>query len=518
MRNALALASILALTACTVGPDYKGPRIAFPESWSSPSQPEQKPVSVIADAPLPLNWWTLFNDPTLTAYIEEGLKHNADIEIAAARVAEARAILRLADANYYPEISGQAAGQRIGGSRESRMAGGSGRTYNNFSVSAILDYEIDVWGKFRRTSEAARGQWLAQKANRDAVRLAVASDIATGYFNLLALDGQVRVARNTIATRKSGTDYQRKQYNAGQIDVLTIRRAEAELAAAEATLPQLEQALAEQQQALSLLLGRSPQEIVSNAPKASRSVASLPVAPVMPADAPSTLLQRRPDIYAAEQSLVAANADIGVAIANYYPSFSLSALLGLASGDIDRLLRSSARTWDAGASAAMPILDFGRTGANVDAAKARYEQALASYKQAVRQAAGDVSNALSAIRTSQDRAAAQARQVRANEETVRAARLRYNAGYATQLDKLDAERQLFQAQLDQIDAERERLTATVTLYKAIGGGWADPVPVEEAAEDNAPPSEAAAAEKEPRQPARPKKKPAAPVPFKMQRR
>jgi len=468
MRKLSLLLMATMLCSCEVGPDYEAPSFALPESWFAE---EKKPV---ADAPLPLDWWTQFNDPTLTSLIEEGLAHNSDIALAAARVAEARAVLGLTEASLYPVLSAEAGASRTSRSRESTFNGtglSSSKPYNNFTLSAVLDYEISLWGRLSRASESAEAQLLAEKANRDAVRLAVASDIASGYFALLALEEQIAVTKQTIATRDTAQQYQEKQYKAGQIDVLSFERAQAELAAAQSALPALEQSRAEQQQALSVLLGRSPKEIVTAPPQAGMSLAALPVPPALPADAPSALLKRRPDIALAEQTLIATNAEIGVAIADYYPSFSLSALLGLAGVEIDRVLRSSARTWELGANGAMPILDFGRTASNVEAAKARSRQAIAQYQQTVRIAFAEVANALSATDTSARRWQALSQQVASYQETARVARLRYDAGYASQLDLLDAERQLFAAQLDLIAAAQARLGATVTLYKALGGGW-----------------------------------------------
>jgi multidrug efflux system outer membrane protein len=480
MRKLSPLALLL-VTACMVGPDYEQPKLDLPSVWSQEEAAKTTAADVQHEA-VQKDWWNEFKDPTLTALVEEGLKANADLALAAARVAEARAVLRLNDAQLYPNISAQANATRVGPGEESRAgATTGGKPYNDFTAAAVLDYEIDLWGKLRRASESAQAQLLSQQANRDAVRLAVASDIATGYFNLLALNAQEKVTRSTITSRKTSFDYQRKQYDVGAIDVLTFKRAEAELAAAEATLPLIEQGRIEQQHALGVLQGRAPKELIEKPLTSTQNIAALPVPPHMPSAAPSSLLQRRPDIAASEQALIAANAEIGVARAAYYPTLSLSALLGVASADIDNLLKGSAKTWQLGAGGAMPILDFGRTGANVDAAEARKEQALVSYQQTVRLAFVDVANALSAVRTSENRTQAQIRQVKANEETVRVAGLRYNAGYSTQLDQLDAQRQLFAAQLESIAAMQDRLAATVTLYKALGGGWNEPAAAKTAA-------------------------------------
>lgn len=469
MRKLLLISTLL-VSACTMGPDYERFAFELPDVWG-----KEAPAATAAaeDKKLPTEWWTQFHDPALTALVEEGLAANGDLALAAGRVAEARAILNLRDAQQYPTLSAQANADRTSRSSEARFGGFAtpSKPFNTFGISAVLDYEISLWGRLQRATEAARATLLSEQANRDAIRLAVASDIATGYFNLLALDAQAAVTRDTIGTRTRTVDYQTKQYKAGQVDVLTQQRAEAELAAAEATLPLIEQARVEQQNALSILLGRSPKAILESPIARTATITDLPIPPVMPVDAPSTLLERRPDVSAAEQQLIAANANIGVAKADYYPTLSLSALLGLSSSNIDRLLRNSARTWSLGAASAAPILDFGKVSANVETSEAQKAQALANYQQVVRLAFGDAANAMNRVKTSDERVLAQTRQVKAYQESARVAGLRYDAGYATQLDQLDAQRQLFLAQLDLINAMQERLSASVTLYKALGGGW-----------------------------------------------
>lgn len=470
----LSLTAALLLTACAVGPDYEGVSFDMPESWAETQSASATTDAAAETVPVQKEWWKLFGDPTLDTLVEEGFAHNSDLAVAAARVAEARGILRLTDADLYPTLSAQAGATRVGPSEESYSGSIRNKPYNDFNVSAVLSYELDLWGKLRRASESAKAQLLAEEANRDAVQLALASDIATGYFNLLGLDQQVDVTRKTVASRQSAFNYQRKQYDVGAVDILTYQRAEAELAAAQATLPALEQAKTEQANALSVLLGRSPQQIIEGTVERKAELNALPIPPLMPADAPSTLLERRPDISAAEQQLIASNALVGVAKADYYPSISLSALIGLASLDVDNLFKGSARAWNTGAAATMPVLDFGRVGGNVDAAEARKQQAWLNYQQTVRAAFADVGNALSRVKTTEAEAFAQLRQVKANQESLRIASLRYDAGYATHLDQLDAQRQLFASQLAQIDARQRRLSATVTLYKALGGGWVDP--------------------------------------------
>lgn len=467
----LTLTALLLVTACKVGPDFESVKLDLPASWNV-ARNESTPAP--APAPIPLDWWKSFNDPTLTALEEEGQRANDDIALAAARVAEARGVLRITESNLYPSLVVQGNATRTGVSAE-RNFGGIGRIapkpYNDFGLAAVLDYELDLWGRIRRATEADRALLLAEKANADAVRLAVASDIATGYFNLLALDAQIHITEQTIQSRRGSVGYQSKQFEVGVIDSLTLRQAEAELAVAEAVLPSLQQAQLEQHHALSILLGRSPDAILNQSIAREAGIDTLPTPPVMPTDAPSTLLERRPDIFYSEQQLVAANAQIGVAYADYFPRFSLSALLGLNSSETNRLFRESAKNWNFGANFVGPVIDSGTIAGNVDAARARTDQARANYRQTVRLAFTDVSNALTAIQTNQARLEAQTRQVKARADTMRVSGLRYEAGYSTHLELLDAQRFLYQAQLDRIEAMRDCLSATVTLYKALGGGW-----------------------------------------------
>lgn len=489
----LPLIAMLMVTACKVGPDYEATAIAFPDSWMVSDSAQVQAI--------PLAWWTRFNDPTLTTLVEEGIAHNGDVELAAARVSEARALLQVSESDLYPTLSYQVGATRASQSSEARFGGlGSipSKPYNNFSLSAVLDYEIDLWGRIRRSNEAARATLLAEKTNADAVQLAVASDIASGYFNLLAIDAQLRITEQTIASRQSSFEYQEAQYKAGAVDTLTYRQAEAELAVAQAALPALQQARVDQENALSVLLGRSPRAIMEQRITGTQTLASLPVPPVMPSETPSTLLTRRPDVVSAEQQLIASNAAIGVAKADYFPTLSLSGLLGLSSADIDRTLRNSARTWNIGANMAGPILDIGRIGGNVDAAKARKDQAMATYQQTVRNAFSEALSALHRIDTSAARVQALHCQVNARSESMQVANLRYDAGYSNHLELLDAQRYLYQAQLDEVEAQRDRLTATVTLYKALGGGWSEAdTPARNDAAANAPREEETTRAKQP---------------------
>lgn len=468
MRLISALLLTVSLSACAIGSDYKKPETALPEQW-----PWAQDVNAQANQVISKDWWNQFNDPALTALIEEGLQANADLLVAAARVSQARAMLTNSQSELYPTLDAQAGAVRVKNSAESASGAVSSKPFNDLSLGAVLNYELDIWGRIRRSNESAREQLLASQAARDAVHLAVASNIALGYFNLRALDMQLDITEHTIESRQDALEFQRKQYDMGGENALAFHQAEAELAVANAQKPALEQLRAEQESALAVLLGRSPREIVQGKVNVGHEIDNVTIAPALPNNLPSYLLERRPDIAAAEHGLIAANANIAVAKADYFPRLSLSGLLGLASNDADDLLRSSARKWQFGANAAMPIIDFGRTSSRVDAAEAAKEEALVNYQQTVRVAFKEVMDAMSAENTSQAREKAQMQQMKSRAETLRLSDLRYKSGYSNYLEVLDAQRYLYQAQMDRVAARRDRLSALVNLYRALGGGWGD---------------------------------------------
>lgn len=468
--NKSPLLLLLFVSGCGfLGADYDRPALPLPDRWQGTDR--------LCVVPPPLSgWWQSFGDVKLNALIEEGLAANDDLAMAAARVAEARAQLDLRHAYFFPEIDAEGNVSRTRNSGRARFGGFSSvsKPFNNFGLSAVLNYEINLWGKITYASDAARARLLASEASRDAVRLAVASDIAAGYFNLRMLAAQMVITDNTIRARQAAYDYREKQYRHGAIDALTLRQSESELAATRTQKPPLKQALAEQQTALAFLLGRDPKTMATVSIMPADPAAALPAPPVWPTDLPSTLLNRRPDIQAAEQALIAANAEIGAARADYFPTVSLSSLIGLASSQTSQVLQASARRWQVGGDLSMPLLDFGRTSANVDTAIARKDQALAAYAQTVRLAFKETLDAMYARQTARDSAQAQEALAAASGETLRLADLRYKAGYSSQLEMLDAQRTLYQAQLGLVSAEHAQLIAAVNLFKALGGGWEAP--------------------------------------------
>lgn len=461
MRKALCLWLVFILAGCAIGPDYQRPSVDLPQNWP-----------VVSDG-ISSASWRIFNDPVLLELLAEGQRNNLDVALAVARVDEARALLGRSDSDLYPAVGATVERSRTRQSQRSAMPLPPGTDPVNSSTRAVLSasYELDLWGKLRRSSEAVRSELLASEAARDTVLLTLASDIASGYFALLSLDQQVAITRRTVAARNESYKLQKMRFDAGISSEYELLQIEAETATASAQQADLEARRAQQENALTVLLGRSPREILSAA--VNRGTPSTPKAVVVPAGLPSELLLRRPDIVAAEQRLVAANARIGVARAGYFPSISLTGYVGSESTALSDLFSGPTRVFQFATNLLQPIFNAGRVGYEVDAANARQQQALAQYRLAIANAFRDVQDGLVAQR--QARLALDAEQARVNA-LVRAhqlVNLRYRNGTASFLEVLDAERNLLQSEINRADAERRQRVAIADLFKALGGGWGE---------------------------------------------
>lgn len=462
----IALPLVALLSACAIGPDYQRQTPDLPSAWqAAPTE---------ATASVPRDWWKAFNDPVLNQLVDEALAHNQNLHIAMARVDEARALLTRAHADQLPQLSAGSQYQRGRGNSVGLNPAPGRPLYEGTQANGVLSFELDLWGKYRRASEAARAELLASRYNQDTVALTLISQVAQTYFALRAADQQQQVAENTLTSRQEGLKLHEKRFRGGYESELDFRQAEADAAVAQASLASLQQQVQETRTALAVLVGQSPKAIVAGTLPRGKALADLTVPPTLPAGLPSDLLVRRPDLQAAEHSLIAANARIGVARAAYLPNISLTGLLGSESTALSQLFSGPAAAWSFAASLAMPIFDFGKTGAGVDAADARQRQALAQYQWTIQTAFKETQDALVAIRTTRESMTARQQQVVSLKRSLRLAQLRYNNGYSNYLEVLDAERGLFQAQLDAIRAQNARLSATVTLVKALGGGWGDP--------------------------------------------
>ena len=448
-------------------PGYKRAPIELPVQWSDVPA-EGKPLTGE-------RWWTLYGDPVLERLVDEALSSNRDLAVAVARVEEARALLRIADAQRAPSVDGSLGYDRTRSSERSSMPLPPGVPLERSTYRATVNvaYELDLWGRLRGASDAARAQLLATQAARDTVRIAIASQVVQSYYTLLAFDMQVEVTRRTLNLRAQNLELQKRRYDAGLIADFNLRQLEAEVAAARAQLPALEQRRTSVEVALSVLLGRSPRAITSDSIQVQADSGAQPI-PVIPEGLPSDLLLRRPDIVEAEQRLIAANAQIGVARASLFPRISLTGFLGSESASLGDLFSAPARIWQLAFGLAQPIFQAGRLRAEVDAVQARERQALAQYQKSVQSAFGEVRETLAAQSRSRDVFEAENDRATALRETLRMARIRYDNGLSSQLEVLDAERNLLQAELNRIDALRAQRAAVADVVRALGGGWRGP--------------------------------------------
>jgi multidrug efflux system outer membrane protein len=467
-KYAVFIAAVM-LGGCTsLAPKYERPAMELPAGWAGP----QGESATSAGS----QWWKVYGDPQLDRLVEEALAHNAELALAVARVDEARALVGETRADQLPTIGAglDAAHEKFSQKAPLPIPPGTPREQNSYRATIDVSYEVDLWGRLRDATKAARAELLATEAARETVRITVAAEVVQGYFALRAFDEQIAATERSLATRSESLALQKVRYQNGLISEFEYRQREAEVAAARVTLPVLERERAIQEDALAVLLGKSPRSIyedtvvkVTPVDEATRK----PPVLVVPAGLPSQLLLRRPDLVDAEQRLIASNALIGVARAAYFPSISLTGFLGGESTQLGNLFTGPAGIWRAAATLTQPIWAGGRIKSQVEAANARQRQALAIYQQAIQNAFRDVRDAIVAQTKTREQFDAENDRVGALRETLRLATERYASGVANQLDVLDAERNLLAAELDRADALRAQRAAIADLFKALGGSW-----------------------------------------------
>jgi len=448
------------LAGCALGPDYKRPEILTPTDWRN--GPEGR------DSLGDLGWWELFRDPALHELISAAVVANRDLQVAVARVLDSRAQLGVARAAQFPQVNASGSYQytRPFSKNSPMLQGGEIFTGDDWQAGMDLTFELDLWGRLRRGTEAARAELLASEETRRVVLMTLVADVARTHFDLLELDDELEIARRTLQTRQASLELQRRRFERGLSTQLDVDRAEAEVAVAAATVPDLERRIAQTENGLSVLLGRNPGPIARGTPLDGQRLS-----PEVPAGLPSSLLERRPDIRQAEQTLVAANARIGMAKAEYLPKISLTGMLGVESVSLSDLFTGGSRFWSIGPTMTVPLFTAGRTSNTVKGFEARQQQAATQYLQTIQQAFREVEDALVFHRKVREIRTERERRVAATRRALSLATLRYERGLATQLDVLDAQRQLFSAELDLASITRDQLTAVVQLYKALGGGW-----------------------------------------------
>src|SRR5882672_6993522 len=464
MRRSRCLATVLVivgwLSGCTVGPDYKRPEVLTPADWRD--GPDGR------DSLGDLGWWELFKDAALHELITTAVVANRDLQLAVARVLESRAQLGVARAAQFPQVnaSGSYQYERPFSKNSPMVQGSKAFSGDDWQAGMDLNFELDLWGRLRRATEAARAELLASEETRRVVLITLVADVARTHFDLLELDHELEIARRTLQTRQASLELQRRRFEQGLSTQLDVDRAEAEVAVAAATVPDLERRIAQTENGLSVLLGRNPGPIARGTPLDGQR---LP--PEVPGGLPSALLERRPDIRQAEQTLVAANARIGVAKAEYFPRITLTGVLGVESVSLSDLFTGGSRFWSIGPAMTVPLFTAGRIKNTVKGFEARQQQAALQYLQTIQQAFREVEDALVSHRKVRDIRAERERRVTANRRALSMVTLRYERGLSTQLEVLDIQRELFIAELEFASATRDQLTAVVQLYRALGGGW-----------------------------------------------
>jgi multidrug efflux system outer membrane protein len=456
-RIAPGLLCLIVGSACAVGPNYVRPPVAPPEDYRGHVGPVE--AASLADLP----WWEVFEDPVLQQLILDALNANYDLKTAVYRVEQARALLGVAQSPFYPQVEYQGSAGR---QRDPRFLQQPSETFSLFFGAFALAWELDVWGRIRRSSEAARESLLATEEFRRGVLLSLVTGVAGTYLTLLELDRELEIARETATNFEATLELFTRRYQGGVGNQLQVARAEAALADTLARIPDLELRIRIQENAIRVLLGRDPGPIPRGTPLALR-----PAPPATPPGLPSALLERRPDVLQAEHTIASANAQVGVAVANFFPRIGLTALYGGQSTELEDIVEGSFSLWNAAGNAVGPLFQGFALLEQYRAQVAFWEQTRAQYEQTVITAFAEVSNALTAQTRLAESRAAQERSVRAYQDSVRLSLLRYDHGLASYFEVLEAQQQLFPAELALAQVQRDQLLTVVTLYRALGGGW-----------------------------------------------
>lgn len=456
-KAAAVLLTMLPVAGCVVGPKYKRPPVAAPATFRSQIGPAE--ADSIADLP----WWGVFNDKPLQALISEALANNYDLQVATARIEQAKAEVTTANSEALPQLGYAAAAEREKTLVPLPNTVGT-TTYTAYGAALNASWEIDVWGRIRHLRQAARANLFAQEDVRRGVMLTLVSDLATDYFTLLELDRELAVAEESERAYKNSFDLFNLRFQAGKDSRLPVERAKADYDQATATAADLKRRITQQENAICVLLGANPRPIERGRPLIEQ------VMPPTPVGATTDLLQRRPDILQAEQVMKGANEEIGVAVANYFPQVDLSALVGDFGVSLGPLNRGFG-VWNTALQATGPIFTGGRLGAEYKGRRAYWDETIAQYKQIVITAFRETSDALIAQQMLVHQRAGLESRVRALRQSVDLSVDRYHAGRASYFEVLEAQQQLFPAEDALAQTERDQLLAVVNLYKALGGGW-----------------------------------------------
>ena len=456
----IAVLSSALLISCAVGPKYRRPAVQAPNAFRDVTADSQQQVQAASYADLP--WWQVFQDPKLQELIRTALKQNYDLQLASERINAARAQVAITRSSLFPQVSGNA---NFNGGKEHVEQS----RYNFLTLTGDAAFQLDLFGRLRRATEATRAELLATEDARQTVILTLVSDIASDYFTLLQLDLQLQITRQTVNTQGDSVKLTNLRLNRGVATKLDVLQAQQVLDTANAQVPDLEREIAQEENAIAILLGDYPHDVTRGLPLVEQT---LP--PEVPPGLPSSIIERRPDIREAEQILVASNAEIGVAKAQFFPQIALT---GSGGGSFGRssvfssLMASQIGIWSYGAQVSQPIFTGGAVRGNLRLAKSENQQALIAYRQTIQRAFGDVSDALIGYEKLHQVRMRQQDTVSDLEETVRISTLRYKGGTTTYLEVLDGQRSLYSAELTLASARGNEFRSLVQLYKALGGGW-----------------------------------------------
>lgn len=473
--------AIASTVGCAVGPNYKRPTVDIPVTYRG-AQAGQQPASPDAQQPAQSNppaalpsaqssartlgdekWWEVFQDPQLQSLIRTALKNNYDVRIAATRVLEAQAQVGITRANQLPTLS---AGGNITSQQSPQLGPIPSYDLTQGEVAASTAWDLDFWGKYRRATEAARANLLANEWARKEVTSSLVANLATAYFQLREYDLELEISQRTLSSRRDSLKLTQTLEQHGINSLLDVRQSEQLVYTAATEVPDLERQIAQEENAISILLGKNPGDV----PRGLK-LTEQPHSPEVPAGIPSALLERRPDIHQAEANLIAANAQIGVARAAYFPDIALTASAGYESPALTNLFTGPAGIWNMAASLTQPIFQGGRLKNNLRLAQAERDQMVLTYQQTIQGAFRDVSNALVAYRKDQETRVQQEHLLESARDAARLSQVRFKAGTTDYLEVLTNETNSFSAELALAQAQGDELIALVQLYQALGGGW-----------------------------------------------
>ena len=453
----VAVAALLLSGCQSIWPDYQRPKVAVPKAYDQ--QADQ------ANSHLSNTWWTLYQDQVLNDLVAKALQNNSDIKLAVARIEESDAVLREVGAALFPQIDLNSAASRTRATTTGATPVLANNPPSNFNAQLRTSFELDFWGKLSRTKEAARAQALSTRYAKDTVALSLAGLVASNYLLIRSLDSQLLVTQVSLKSREESLALTQRRLEGGVASALDVQQAEVARENLSAQLSDLNRLRALSLHQLTVLTGDMELNI------ASADITSLPIPPSPPAGLPSALLESRPDVRQAEEQMVAANANIAVAKAALYPSISLTAGFGAESMQLGDVLKSASRIWTGGLSLNLPIFDAGKMSARVDQASAKQKQVLASYEGVLLNAFREVNDALVSLRLQTEREVALNKAQVAAQKALQISENRYQSGYSAYLEVLDAQRVYNDAALTFIQSRQARLVATVSLFKALGGGW-----------------------------------------------